>query len=382
MKQRSKPLSTDFLEKELLERIGTDRAIFEFFQDSSRSGILYSDLEESGSEWVSDQFWIALGLDPSANNLFADTWRNYLLPEDHGKALAFFQRHDEDPQNCSSQTLRFRHGRGSIVTMQSRTFIVRNNDGKPIRKLSVFTDISKFNQIKDSFRRANEEIRDIAYAASHDLKAPLKSISGQLQLLESLCMDALPPLTKTLMENIQTSLDRMSYTIDGLLDYSQTATHEVSKRQFFLRDLVTDILEDHHGDLKSIPALVTSDCDCSIYSSSDLTRQILNSFVDNAIKYRRRDVGLTLKILGKVRETGWLISVEDNGIGIEERYQDRVFELLQRLHTQEEISGAGLGLCIARKSAEHLGGKIWFHSDPGIGSTFYVFLPKERAYVG
>ncbi|WP_417712547.1 sensor histidine kinase [Roseibium aggregatum] len=226
-------------------------------------------------------------------------------------------------------------------------------------------------------REANEELQAFAYAASHDLRAPLKSISGQLQLLESLCSDALPQTAQTLMSNMHLSLDRMSLMIDGLLDYAQITNPEVHLETVDLHALTGSILDARNDDLTSIAAAVTNLTGGSIFTSSPLVQRILGSLVDNAIKYRRLDERLTLKIASKETEAGWSLSVEDNGIGIEEKYQDRIFGLMQRLHTQDEIAGNGLGLCLASKAARHLGGKIWLNSTPGFGSTFFVFLPKE-----
>ncbi len=371
------PTSVGYLEQELFRLLGEDRSVSAFLAAAGLDGLWVRDLEKTGSEWISDQFWHALGKDPTDADRSRCEWHTSLIPEDRSHALDQIQRHIEDPHLSTSPTFRFRHSDGSVVWMQLRVLVVRSEAGSPIRMLVAHKNLTELKLAEERLQQVNQEFETFAYATSHDLKAPLKSVSGQLQLLDNLCSKELPPVARTLMSNMHISLDRMSSMIDGLREYAQLVNHEFRFEPFDLRNLINNVLEVQHGNLRAIAAMVVIEAEGWMHSSPVLVHCILSNLIDNAIKYRRQDINLLLTIRGRESGAGWYLTIEDNGIGIEEKYQSRVFDLLQRLHTQDEIAGNGLGLCLASIAIQHLGGKLWLESQPGAGSTFSVFLPKE-----
>lgn len=365
-----------YLQAELIKLVQSDRSIFEFIQAGSLDGLWYWDLEDPEHEWMNEKFWQVLGFDPAEKKHLAQEWQDLIFQEDLKQALDNFHKHVEDPNHPYDQVVRYRKKDGAIVWVRCRGLAIRDDTGKPIRMLGAHTELTQLKATEERLRKSNAELEAFAYAASHDLKAPLKSISGQLQLLQDAFLTDLPSDAKTLMSNVQVSLDRMSNVIDGLLEYAQMANHELRCETFDLHELVSGILEDHHGDLKPIVATVFNSTNGMMHSSAVLVRHILHNLISNAIKYRRKSERLMVRITSEETDQNWHLTVEDNGIGIAEQHQKRIFEFLQRLHTQDEISGNGLGLCLVAKAAQHLGGSVSLTSTPGEGSTFSVTLPK------
>ena len=365
-----------YLQAELINLVQSDRSIFEFIQAGSLDGLWYWDLENPEHEWMNEKFWQVLGFDPAEKKHFAQEWQDLIFQEDLEEALDNFHKHVEDPDHPYDQIVRYRKKDGATVWVRCRGLAIRDETGKPIRMLGAHTELTQLKATEERLRKSNAELEAFAYAASHDLKAPLKSISGQLQLLQDAFLTDLPADANTLMSNVHVSLDRMSNVIDGLLEYAQMANHELRCETFDLNELVAGILEDHHGDLKPIAATVFNGTNGMMHSSAVLVRHILHNLISNAVKYRRGDEPLQVNITSEESDLAWCLSVQDNGIGIAEQHQGRIFEFLQRLHTQDEIAGNGLGLCLVAKAAQHLGGSVSLTSKPGEGSTFSVTIPK------
>jgi len=218
--------------------------------------------------------------------------------------------------------------------------------------------------------RSNAELEQFAYVASHDLQAPLATIASYAQLLEKRYKDQLDSKASKFIDNIVHGCTRMQTLIDDLLEYSRVGR---SRKPFQLTDCnhaVEQALANLQGAIRETQAVVTySELPAVMGDISQLV-QLFQNLVGNSIKYRH-DVPLVVHITACKQEKDWLFSVSDNGIGIATQHQARIFQIFQRLHTQKEYSGTGIGLAICQKIVERHGGYIWVESKPGQGSTFY-----------
>lgn len=218
--------------------------------------------------------------------------------------------------------------------------------------------------------RSNAELEQFAYVASHDLQAPLATIASYAQLLEKRYKDQLDSQASKFIGNIVQGCTRMQTLIDDLLEYSRVGR---SQKPFQLTDCnhaVEQALANLQGAIRQTQAVVTySELPAVMGDISQLV-QLFQNLVGNSIKYRH-DAPPLVHITACKQEKDWLFSVSDNGIGIATQHQARIFQIFQRLHTQKEYSGTGIGLAICQKIVERHGGYIWVDSKPGQGSTFY-----------
>ncbi len=221
--------------------------------------------------------------------------------------------------------------------------------------------------------RSNAELEQFAYVASHDLQAPLATIASYAQLLEKRYKDQLDSQASKFIGNIVHGCTRMQTLIDDLLEYSRVGR---SQRPFELVDCnqaIQQTIANLQGAIRDTEAVVTYNNLPTVMGDTSQLVQLFQNLVGNAIKYRH-DAAPAVHITACKQEGNWLFSISDNGIGIAPQHQQRIFQIFQRLHTQREYSGTGIGLAICQKIAERHGGSIWVESEPGQGSTFYLTL--------
>jgi signal transduction histidine kinase len=225
-------------------------------------------------------------------------------------------------------------------------------------------------------KAANEELEAFAYSVSHDLRAPLRAINGFGRILEERCGPSLPPEGLDCLQKVQSASKRMDLLIQDLLNYARTGRGAIRVMPVPLLPLVEEIectfgerLAATHARFEVSPPLATP------LGDPTLIEQILMNLFDNALKYRRRDVDLELRLSSTATAEHVTIQLADNGIGMPLEYQDKIFQVFRRLHHEHEYPGTGIGLAIVAKAARAMGGEVTVESSPGQGSTFSVRLP-------
>lgn len=221
--------------------------------------------------------------------------------------------------------------------------------------------------------RSNAELEQFAYVASHDLQAPLATIASYAQLLEKRSKDQLDSQANKFIGNIVHGCMRMQTLIDDLLEYSRVGRNQRPFQPTECDLVVEQALTNLQAAVRETKAVITySDLPAITGDFSQLV-QLFQNLIGNAIKYRHEAPPVILVTACK-SQNNWLFSVADNGIGIAPQHQERIFQIFQRLHTQKEYSGTGIGLAICQKIVQRHGGSIWVESEPGQGSTFYFTL--------
>jgi len=306
-------------------------------------------------------------------------------------------------------------GEGSLLGRRSEVTAMRANgemfpaeiamtisheQGEPVMTFFV-RDISRRKKAEAEqaryaaeLERSNRELEQFAYAASHDLQEPLRKIIAFGQRLQLQCAGQIDDAGVDCLQRIQSAAERMQSLIDGLLRLSRVTTQGQKFVSVDLvqiaREVVSDLevkIEQVHGrvELNPLPTLVADPLQM---------RQLLQNLIANGLKFHRDDVPPVVRIAGGCvpdHEHGKIplpgeesltgarkfcrIVVGDNGIGIEEKYQERIFGLFQRLHPRDVFEGTGIGLALCRKIVERHGGQITAHSMPGKGTVFEVLLP-------
>ena len=236
--------------------------------------------------------------------------------------------------------------------------------------------------------RSNGDLEQFAYVASHDLQEPLRKIRTFGDRLEMKCHDLLDETGSDCIRRMQNAAARMQVLIDGLLTLSRVTTRPKNFVPVDLAQVVREVVSDLEVQIEQSQGRVDVGKLPTIQADPLQMRQLLQNLIGNGLKFRRPDQAPIIKVEGRFvdgpegRQSGkrpraevCRITVEDNGIGFEERHQQRIFGIFQRLHPRDVYEGTGIGLAICRKIAEHHGGEIVARSTPGKGSTFEVLLP-------
>jgi len=223
--------------------------------------------------------------------------------------------------------------------------------------------------------KSNKDLEQFAYVCSHDLKEPLRNIHGFTSLIGRELKDDSRD-TKDYIEVVQSSVHQMNDLIEGILKYSRIGYESTHIDIVDLNDLVERLsvllsapLAEKGVELK-VSSLHT------IESSDSLIFLILKNLIENAIKYNENEQPL-IEINSKEVDGFYHIEVKDNGIGIEEQYQEQIFAIFKRLHSRKIYKGAGIGLSICKKIAQSLGGDICVESELGKGSRFVFSIPSK-----
>ena len=231
-----------------------------------------------------------------------------------------------------------------------------------------------------SLSRSNQELQDFAYVASHDLQEPLRKIRAFGDILESEYSKQLGDGVEYL-QRMQNAASRMSVLIEDLLAFSRVSTKQSANDMVDLNSIAHDVIGDLEAQIERTGGTVTIEGLPSIKADGTHMRQLFQNLIGNALKFHREGVPPVVKVYMCAEDKAnglQTICIEDNGIGFDEKYLDRIFSVFQRLHSRDSYEGTGIGLAVVRKIAERYGGTITASSKKGVGSTFKVTFPMIK----
>ncbi len=279
---------------------------------------------------------------------------------------------------------RLRSKNGNPKYLKSKALVVKDEDGNPLKFSGVCIDVTGLKEgtehlslkLNEELLRSNKELERFAYVASHDLQEPLRMVSSFTQLLQQRYAGK---LDRNAMEYIQFAVDgarRMHDQINGLLEYSRIQTRGRSFSKVSMNHVVEKVRFTFEGQLKSKNLKLEAGTLPEVVADEMQMIQLLHNLLGNSIKFSGRNK--KIKIACEVRDEKYLFSVTDEGIGIEEQYFEKIFEIFQRLNPKDEYEGTGIGLAICKRIVERHGGEITVSSRIGEGSTFFFTLPVNR----
>jgi light-regulated signal transduction histidine kinase (bacteriophytochrome) len=222
--------------------------------------------------------------------------------------------------------------------------------------------------------RSNEELERFAYVASHDLSEPLRMVSGFVSLLQSRYADRLDDDAGEFMRYIVDGVERMQALIRDLLSYSHVGRAELEHEPIEMGPLVQRVLEGMQTSIDETDATIVVGDLPTVPGDASQLMQLLQNLVANALKFTGEEPPVVRITAARVGDE-WAFAVADEGIGIDPQFDERIFQVFQRLHAPNEYPGTGVGLAICRAIAERHGGRIWVESTPGEGSVFRFTLP-------
>ena len=268
---------------------------------------------------------------------------------------------------------------GSVRYVHEQAEVFCNEEGQPVKMLGTVQDITERKQAEEELRRSNTDLEQFAYAASHDMRQPLRMISSYLQLLES---DLAPVLTEETRQNLQFATEgakRMDQMLMALLDYSRIGRKADTMAVIDSREVMDEAL--HYLE----PAIEEAQADIRIngvwprlFASRDEILRLFQNLIDNALKYRLSGQKPEVAVSAQTVGGEWRLEVRDNGVGLLPGHEARLFKVFERFQSRSRYPGTGIGLALCRKIVEHHKGRIWVES-PGQnqGCTFIVTLPAS-----
>jgi len=258
-------------------------------------------------------------------------------------------------------------------------------------KVSVFADLFRKTRVLEQqkknllalnkelekntqeIRRSNDELEKFAYVASHDMQEPLRTIVSYLQLIQEKLDNNMDKETEQYFNYVIGAGYRMRDLITGLLEYSRISRADRPLEPVDFNTVLNEVMNNLGTSITESKANIVSD-KLPVLNSNHLQMvQLFQNLIGNAIKFSGQQEP-KIKISYTVNNGTYQFAVKDNGIGMDPKYNERIFEIFQRLHPLGEFSGMGIGLAICKKIVERSGGKIWVDSVPGKGSTFYFTL--------
>lgn len=248
-----------------------------------------------------------------------------------------------------------------------------NLSEKNVRKLNEELE-SRIEQRTRELEIANREMEMFSYSVSHDLRAPLRAIGSYANMLEEDYGKVLDKEGNRLLNVIKNRAKRMGQLIDDLLTFSKLGKKEIQKTNIDMNDLVQNVLQeisssvDHNARVKTGELL-------PIRADHSLMNQVLVNLISNAVKYSSRANDPMVEIESEEKNGEIIYSVKDSGVGFDMKYADKLFGVFQRLHTEKEFEGTGVGLAIVKRIVNKHGGNVWTKAKVDEGATFYFSIP-------
>ncbi|MGB0864690.1 MAG: sensor histidine kinase, partial [Saprospiraceae bacterium] len=330
-------------------------------------------------------------------------------PEDRDIHHVFYEELLKGSRTFFEIEKRYIHKNGNIIWGRTAISLVRNDENVPIYTVAMIQDITqhkkqeeRIHQLLDKLKvlnaeleetidertkklvktneelmRSNQDLEQFAYAASHDLQEPLRMVGNFVQLLDRKYGDKLDENGKTYINFAVEGVTRMSKLIKSLLLYSRAGRKEAATRVADIGKIVEHKLLDLEQLIKDKNAIVNIEpMPEKVICEPVQLGLVFYNLVVNGLKFNEKEQP-TILISCKELEEYWCFRVTDNGMGIEDAYKDKIFEIFKRLNRRDEYDGTGIGLALCKKVVYRHKGKIWFDSSFGEGTTFYFTIAKE-----
>lgn len=277
--------------------------------------------------------------------------------------------------------LEIQHRDGHLTPVLYNASIYKDEAGKVIGVFAAARDITErkkaeelLNLKLEELARSNAELEQFAYVSSHDLQEPLRMIASYLQLLQRKYQGKLDDKADKYIYFAVDGASRMQNLINDLLEFSRVTTKAREFEPTDCKSILEQVLLDLKVSIKENETSISYGSLPVVMADSVQFTQLFQNLISNAIKFRSEKAP-EIEVSAKKETDQWLFSIKDNGIGIDPKYSERIFEVFKRLNKREEYPGTGIGLSICKKIVERHGGQIWVESEYGKGSTFYFTLP-------
>jgi PAS domain S-box-containing protein len=313
---------------------------------------------------------------PDWTNYFIEQWANLLK--------------GEVPLSYEYQIV---HKSGEVKWLYQRNLLISNEDGLPIALEAIVTDITERRKVEDEIRHlnaeleqrvlertaqleaSNKELEAFSYSVSHDLRAPLRHISGYVDLLNNRFSETLPDKAKHYLNTITASSNQMGTLIDDLLQFSRTGRQEMRQVAMDMNVLVEEVLETLKPDMLNRNISWTVAELPTVLGDYALLKQVWVNLLNNAVKFTRNKDEAKIEVGFTQESDHWAFFVRDNGVGFDTQYAKKLFGVFQRLHSQTDFEGTGIGLANVQRIVHKHAGRVWAEGQLDKGATFNFSIP-------
>lgn len=375
--------------KALTDKLRRSQEYLSQAQRLARMGSDFRDLRSDVGEW-SDTSYEIFGVDKTT---FVPTTENFLKlvhPDDHA-TIARTRGEIAAGKNPEPFEYRIIRPDGETRHISREVVVEFDANGKPLYMIGTIRDVTQRHAMDEEIRRksieiqernqelqrSNAELEQFAYVASHDLQEPLRMVASYCQLLQRRYNEKLDKDANEFIGFAVEGANRMQRLINDLLSYSRIGRKGGDPAPFEFADAVTGALANLKAAISDSGAIVSVGTLPRVVGVRMQLTQLMQNLIGNAIKFHREGATPTITVSAAIEGAMSHVVVEDNGIGIELQYLERVFLIFQRLHERNKYPGTGIGLAIAKKVIEYHGGRIWIESTPGQGSRFHFTLPAD-----
>ena len=304
----------------------------------------------------------------------------YEVPEDRAR----FQEELAQHGSVKDFEVRLRRKDGILMDCLVTATVRHGDDGTVLGYEGTIRDTTEHKQAEQELRRysdelarSNADLQQFTYVASHDLQEPLRMVSSYTQLLRRRYGGKLDADADEFIGYAVDGATRMQDLINDLLAYSRVGTPGKATEPTNSNIIFNQVVANLQAAIDDNGAVVTHKTLPTVMADGSELVHLFQNLVVNAIKFHG-DEQPRVHVSAELEEKDWVFSVQDNGIGIEQEYSDRIFGVFQRLHTRDKYPGTGIGLAICKRIVEGHGGRIWLESEPGKGSVFYFTLPTTE----
>ncbi len=254
---------------------------------------------------------------------------------------------------------------------------IKDKNGNFRKSRSTAFNITDRHLAQEKVIEANKELEAFTYSVSHDLRAPLRSIDGYSKILQEDYSSTLDREANRLLQIIRNNAHRMGHLIDDLLDFSRMGRKELDRTIVDMNALVGHVRQELVSQEVNRKIEFTVKPLKEVQGDLSMMRQVWINLISNALKYSRKQQVSRIEIGCKNEDHHIVYYIQDNGVGFDMKYSDKLFGVFQRLHKIEEFDGTGVGLALVHRIVLRHGGKIWAEAHLNEGATFFFFIPSQ-----
>ena len=367
-------------------------------------------VEKNTISW-SDEMYRIYGLTPQSEQITYERFVSFIHPNDRPRRIAEIKRSLETLK-VDEYHFKITTARGELKILRGKGEVIADRQGRPVLMLGTCQDVTREFMLTQQLRererylqelnrsleaanqelsRTNQELESFNFIASHDLQEPLRKIQVYSNRILEIGTGGLSPALQDYFARINTASRRMQKLIEDFLLFSQTATARQTTEPVSLNMIVDEVRAELIARVEEKNAIIRVSPLPEITATRFHAKQLMVNLISNSLKYSRPEVPPVIEIEGRtidgadIVEPGAragveyaMVSVTDNGIGFDRKYSAKVFELFQRLHSNNVYSGTGIGLALCKKIVQDLRGFIHVDSEPGKGSVFTFYIPTGK----
>jgi PAS domain S-box-containing protein len=311
----------------------------------------------------------------SFDQMTGSNWTQVIHPDDVEETVAAW-RHSVATGEPFRLEHRIRNAAGKYCWHLTSAHAMRDADGKIILWIGSSTEIHELKEKQEALRRANDDLQQFAYSASHDLREPIRNVAIYSEIVANRYHHLLDEEGRVFLGFLTEGGRRLARLVNDLLAYTSAGTGELTEPKVDSNAVLKHSLSSLAEAIRESGAEVTYDPLPEVYMGEAHLQQVLQNLISNALKYRDRNPP-RIHVSAAWQSADWCFSVQDNGIGIDPQYKEKIFGVFKRLHHDRTYGGTGIGLAICKRVVERYGGRIWVESEPGKGSIFYFTVPRR-----